>query len=289
MNATMFIQAILSGILFGFVYALISVGLSLIVGMMGLVNFAHGDFLMLGMYISFWGFTCFRIDPVFSIPIAGTLLFFYGVFVHKTVIRRLLGKPPLSRVFATFGLSIIMASTAQFFFSSDFRLITDATLVSGKIRLGDIFIPKTQIFAAFVSCAAFLIIYWIMMKTEVGKAMRATAEDRDAAALVGIDSEKMYTLAWGLSGASVGVAGAVLSNIFYVFPTVGTVFSFTAMVAVALGGFGSIPGALVGGILIALIQMLGGLLIDPVFKMVLVFITYFCVLVIRPQGLFGKR
>ncbi len=287
MTPTILVQALVSGLLMGFVFALIAMGLSLLYGMLGLVNFAHGDFLMVAMYVSFWLFTLWGLDPLFSIPVAGLLLFCFGIFIHKTMIRRLLSQISLARAFATFGLSVFLSSLMQFFFSADYRMIR-GSMMSETLKVGSVFIPMAQITAAVVSFLACGGIWWLMNRTETGKAMRATAENRDAAALVGIDSEKMYCLAWGVSAGSVGIAGAVLADIFYIYPTVGTVFSFTAMVTVALGGFGSIPGAFVGGLIIGVVQTFTGLFFDPVYKMVVVFSMYFLVLIFRPRGLFGK-
>ena len=287
MTPTILVQALVSGLLMGFVFALIAMGLSLLYGMLGLVNFAHGDFLMVAMYVSFWLFTLWGLDPLFSIPVAGLLLFCFGIFIHKTMIRRLLNQISLARAFATFGLSVFLSSLMQFFFSADYRMIR-GSMMSETLKVGNVFIPMAQITAAVVSFLACVSIWWLMNRTETGKAMRATAENRDAASLVGIDSEKMYCLAWGVSAGSVGIAGAVLADIFYIYPTVGTVFSFTAMVTVALGGFGSIPGAFVGGLIIGVVQTFTGLFFDPVYKMVVVFSMYFLVLIFRPRGLFGK-
>jgi len=287
MNVNLLAQGLVSGFSLGLVFALIATGLSLIFGIMEIVNFAHGEFLMMGMYTSYWMSILWKIDPLFSIPIAGALMFLVGVINHKLIIRRIIGKSMLSQILTTFGLQILLASLAQFFFTSDYRLITDKIL-DGRIQIGSIYISTAQVVTGIISAILCISIYLLMSKTEIGKALQATAEDRDAAALVGIDCEKMFSLAWGISGACAGIAGAALSNIFYIYPTVGSAFSLTVFVAVALGGFGSVSGAIFGGIIIGIVQTLGGLIFPTAYKMVVVYSVYFIILMIKPQGLFGR-
>jgi branched-chain amino acid transport system permease protein len=281
------IQGILNGILMGCLYALISAGLSLIFGLMEIVNFAHGEFLMLGMYTAFWMYALFGLDPLLSVPVCGAALFLLGWLTHKTIIRRILGGPMLAQIFATFGLGIFLRAAAQFLWTPDFRQVSHP-LVQGPVRLFGISVGLPQLVASGASLAAFAALYWFITRTETGAALEATAQDRQAAALMGINTERMFTLGWGISSACVGIAGAFLASFFYIFPYVGSLFGLIAYVTVALGGFGSILGSLVAGILIGLIEVLAGLLIAPAFKYVAVFLIYLIVVLIRPQGLFGK-
>jgi branched-chain amino acid transport system permease protein len=286
-TADVLIQGIISGLLMGCIYALIAAGLSLIFGLMEIVNFAHGEFLMLGMYTAFWTYTLFALDPLFSFPICAGVLFVLGVLTHKGIIRRILGAPMLAQIFATFGLGIFLRAAAQFLWTPDFRQVSEP-LVQGPIRLFGVSVGLPQFVAALASLLAFGLLIWFITKTETGAALEATAQDRQAASLMGINTERMYTLGWGISSACVGVAGAFLASFFYVFPYVGSLFALLAYVIVALGGFGSIPGSLVAGILIGLVEVLAGLFIAPAFKYVAVFAIYLVVVLIRPQGLFGK-
>lgn len=286
-TADVLIQGIISGLLMGCIYALIAAGLSLIFGLMEIVNFAHGEFLMLGMYTAFWTYTLFALDPLVSVPICGGVLFVLGVLTHKGIIRRILGAPMLAQIFATFGLGIFLRAAAQFLWTPDFRQVSEP-LVQGPIRLFGVSVGLPQFVAALASLLAFGLLIWFITKTETGAALEATAQDRQAASLMGINTERMFTLGWGISSACVGVAGAFLASFFYVFPYVGSLFALLAYVIVALGGFGSIPGSLVAGILIGLIEVLAGLFIAPAFKYVAVFAIYLVVVLIRPQGLFGK-
>jgi len=286
-SAEVLIQGIMSGILMGCLYALIAAGLSLIFGLMEIVNFAHGEFLMLGMYTAFWMYTLFALDPLLSVPICGAVLFVLGWATHKAIIRRILGAPMLSQIFATFGLGIFLRAAAQFLWSPDFRQVAKP-LVQGPVKIFGISVGLPQLVASAASLLAFGFLYWFITKTETGAALEATAQDRQAAALMGIDTERMFTLGWGISSATVGIAGAFLASFFYVFPYVGSLFGLIAYVTVALGGFGSIPGSLVAGIIIGVIEVLSGLLIAPAYKYVAVFLIYLIVVLIRPQGLFGK-
>ncbi|MFB3819684.1 MAG: branched-chain amino acid ABC transporter permease [Candidatus Methylomirabilales bacterium] len=286
-SAEVLLQGILSGVLMGCIYALISAGLSLIFGLMEIVNFAHGEFLMLAMYTAFWTYALFALDPIFSVPICAAVLFVVGVLTHKGIIRRILGAPMLAQIFATFGLGIFLRAAAQFLWTPDFRQVADP-LVQGPVRVFGISVGLPQLVASGASLLAFAFLYWFITKTETGAALEATAQDRQAAALMGINTERMFTLGWGISSACVGVAGAFLASFFYVFPYVGSLFALIAYVTVALGGFGSITGSLVAGIIIGVIEVTAGLLIAPAFKYAAVFLIYLIVVLIRPQGLFGK-
>jgi len=281
------IQGILSGIFMGFVYALIAAGLSLIFGLMEIVNFAHGEFLMLAMYTAFWMYALFGLDPLLSVPISAFALFGLGVLVYYGIIGRILEGPMLAQIFATFGLAIFLRASAQFLWTPDFRQVGNA-LVAGPVRLLGISLALPQMVASLAALAAFAALYWFITQTETGVALEATAQDRQAAALMGINTERMFALGWGIGSACVGVAGAFLTTFFYVFPDVGSTFGLLAYVTVALGGFGSIPGALVAGVVIGLLEVLAGLLIAPAFKYVAVFLLYLVVVLVRPQGLLGK-
>jgi branched-chain amino acid transport system permease protein len=280
-------QGILSGILMGFVYALIAVGLSLIFGLMEIVNFAHGEFLMLSMYTAFWAWALVGLDPLLSVPLCAAVLFLLGWLTYAGIIRRVLGGPMLAQIFATFGLGIFLRAAAQFLWTPDFRQVGRAW-VQGPVRILGISVGLPQVVASGASLLAFGLLYWFITKTETGVALEATAEDRQAAALMGIDTQRMFALGWGIGSACVGVAGAFLASFFYIFPQVGFLFALIAYVTVALGGFGSIPGSLVAGLIIGVVEVLGGLLIAPAFKYVAVYLIYLLIVLVRPQGLLGK-
>jgi branched-chain amino acid transport system permease protein len=287
MTGEVIVQAIVSGLLMGMVYALIAAGLSLIFGLMEIVNFAHGEFLMLSMYVAFWSWALFGLDPLLSMPISIVLLALLGVLTYFLVVRKILGGPMLAQIFATFGLSVFLRGSAQFLWSPDYRTIQNP-IISGRLELLGTFIGLPQLVSAGACLVAFGALYYFITRTETGVALQATAQDRDAAALMGINTQRMFALGWGLGTGCVGLAGALLATFFYIDPEVGVTFALIAYVTVALGGFGSIPGALPAGIIIGLVEIIGGLLIAPAFKYVVVFSVYLLVVFLRPQGLMGR-
>jgi len=281
------LQGLVSGLLMGFVYALIAAGLSLIFGLMEIVNFAHGEFLMLAMFATFWAWALAKLDPLISLPITVGLLFLLGFAVYHGLIRRILGAPMLAQIFATFGLAIFLRAAAQALWGVDFKLVKNP-LVDGRLAVGGLFIGLPQLAASAGALAAFGFLYWFITRTETGLALQATAQDRQAASLMGIDTQRMFALGWGIGAACVGAAGALLAMFFYIFPDVGATFALLAYVTVALGGFGNVPATLAAGVVVGVVEVLAGLLIAPAFKYAVVFALYLVVVLWRPQGLFGR-
>jgi len=271
----------------GLVYALIAAGLSLIFGLMEIVNFAHGEFLMLAMYVAFFAWSLGRLDPLLAVPLCAAALAALGWATYHGVIRWVLGGPMLAQVFATFGLAVLLRSGAQFLWGVDFRVVKDPWL-AGRVSLGPVFIGLPQLAASVLALVAFAALWLFLARTETGLALQATAQDRQAAALMGIDTQRMFALGWAVGSACVGVAGGLLAMFYYVFPDVGGAFALIAYVTVALGGFGNVPATLAGGVIVGLVEVLGGLLIDPSLKLIGVFALYLGVVLWRPQGLFGR-
>jgi len=285
--AELLVQTAVSGVLWGFIFALIAIGLALIFGVMDIVNFAHGDFLMVSMYLAYVFATGLALDPLFSLPVVAAIVFCLGVAVYKTVIRRILDAPMLAQIFATFGLLVFLRGVAQVIFSPNYRSIKDPIL-SGTLELGGIIFSVPQLASAVGAVVVTGLVYWFLTRTETGWALQAVAQDKQAASLMGIDSDWMYALAWGVSSACVAVAGSLISNFYYIFPEVGFKFGLIAYVTVALGGFGSVNGALVAGLIVGIAEVLGGYLIGPQFKYVIVFLIYVGVVTLRPKGLMGR-
>lgn len=280
-------QIIVNGLLMGFIYALVAVGLTLTWGVMDIINFAHGEFLMISMYTAFWMFNLFSIDPLISLPICIGLLFVIGLLTYKGIIKRVIGASGLTPLLATFGFSMFLKNFAHFLWTPNFRYINNA-VVSGKvIKIGGIVIGLPQIVAAIGSIILTIVIMAFMDKTRTGKAIQATALNKNTALLMGINTNKMYAITFGLSGACVGAAGALMSTFFPIYPGSGALYSIIAFVIVALGGFGNIKGALFGGMIIGLTEALGGYYFGTQFKYALVFLVYLIVIQVRPKGLFG--
>ncbi len=287
MSLDLLLQTLVSGVLVGLVYALVAVGLTLIFGVMDIVNFAHGEFLMLGMYAAFWGWALLHLDPLATLPATALLLFALGAAVYHVVIRRILSAPMLSQIFATFGLMILLRGIAQYLWKPDFRSVGH-TAVAGTVAAGGVQVGLPQVVAGAGAVITTGAVWAFLRYTRAGAALEATAADREAAALMGIDPQRMFALAWGIGAACAGVAGALLSTYFPVFPEVGGNFILIAFVLVALGGFGSVPGAFWAGILVGIVEVLGGFLVSPAYKLVLVLALYLFVVWLRPQGLMGR-
>ena len=284
----MLAQSIVSGLLVGSVYSLIAVGLSLIWGIMELVNFAHGSFLMVAMYICYAFFFWFGFDPIFTIPVAAAILFVLGLLTYKLVIARIMKAPMLLQILATFALQFLINYTMFFVAKPTFRSVK-IDFLDGCLKYRGVYIDKAMLAAFVASVLAFVFLYLFLHYTKTGKGIRATTDNPKAALALGVEIEKMYALTWGISLALVAVAGAMLSRIMYVHPTVGDKFGLIAFVVVALGGFGSIYGALLGGLLIGVVATLVGVYAVPWMKVPAIFAIFVIVLVVRPQGLFGRK
>jgi branched-chain amino acid transport system permease protein len=280
------VQQLVNGLLIGCVYSLIAIGLTLIWGVMNIVNFAHGEFLMLSMFVSFWGYTLWGIDPLLSIPVCAILLFALGLLIYRFAVSKVMGGPVLAQLVVTFGVSIFLANAAVWLWTPDFRLI-DKPLLAGTWDVGDVHVsvPKLVASAGSVVVSAALLLF--LKRTRTGKAILATEMNRESALLMGVNTDRVNALSFAIGASLVGIAGAFLSMYYYIYPQVGGQFGTLSFAIVALGGFGSIPGAFLAGILVGLVQTLGGYFFDPAYKYAIVFLLYLVTVWVRPMGLFG--
>lgn len=282
-----FLQVLIDGILSGLLYALVAAGLSMMWGVMDVINFAHGEFLMVAMYLCYWIGAILGIDPLFSWIAGGIFLFLMGALTYRLIIKNSLGKAAMAPLLATFGLSMLLKNFCMNRFTPNFRLLS-GTIMEGKtFEVAGAIVSLPQLVTAIFSLVVLLGVYWLIKKTRVGWAIQATAMDKEAAELMGIDTENIYLLVFGIGGACVGVAGGLMTTYLAVHPEVGGLFSLIAFVVVALGGFGSIPGALFAALLIGLVESFAGFYVAAVVKYVAVFAIYLVVILIRPKGLFG--
>ncbi len=284
------LQAAASGLLMGLIYALVAAGLSLIFGLMDVVNFAHGELLMVAMFTTLILYRATGLDPMLLLFVVPVLLFGAGVAIYRGLIARALSVDAnrgMVQIFVTFGLAILIRGAAQFVFGTEFQSVGTTWLGGRTLDLGGVYLPLPQLAAGLVCLAAFAALM-AMSRTEFGRALEATREDRDAVALIGIDRDRIFALGWGMGVAAVGVAGAMLANFYYVSPNVGANFALIAYVTVALGGFGSLAGALVAGVLIGEVESFTALLLEPSLKQVGILVIYLLVLMLRPRGLFGS-
>lgn len=284
---TIFLQSLLSGILIGGAYALIGVGLTIIFGVMRIINFAHGDLVMLGMYASYFLFTLGNVDPFVSIVFVFPLLFLFGAILQKTVINKVLNALPQNQILLTIGIGLILSNTMMLLFTSDYRIIS-TSYSSGSFRLGEISVSTPLLLSFVITAAVTAALYWFLLKTDTGQAIRATAQDRDAAQLMGVNVKRMSVLATGIGAGLAAIAGSLISPTYYIFPQVGQPFTLKAFVIVVLGGMGSVMGATVGGILIGATESLAGAYISSGLKDLVVYVLFLLILLFKPAGLFGK-
>ena len=281
------IQVIVGGLLIGAVYALFSSGLTLIWGMMNVINFAHGEFVMLGMYAAFWCFTLAGIVPLGFVPIAAVLLFILGVLVYLLLIRHVMRGPMLAQILSTFGLLLLLRYSALWAFTANFVTLPEG-LVGHTANLGGVLVSAPRLLAGVVAILLTIGMHLLLTRTAVGSRILAVAEDRQAAMLMGIRPDRMQALAWGLSGASAGIAGAMIATFFPISPSVGESLALIAFVTVTFGGFGSVPGALIAGLIIGLIEELSAYYFGPIYQDVFVYALFVLVLWVRPRGLLGQ-
>lgn len=280
------LQQLVNGILIGLVYSLLAIGLTLIWGVMNVLNFAHGEFLMIGMFSSYWLYTLAGVDPLFSAPINAVALFLLGMFIYRYIISKVMQGPPLAQLVVTFGVSIFLANFAALIWTPNFRSI-DHTLLSGTWDLSGIKLSIPKLVTSVGSVITSFTVFWFLRNTRTGKAILAVEMDREAAMIMGINTDRINSLSFGIGSALVGVAGALLATHYYIYPFVGGTFGLTCFCIVALGGFGSIEGAFIAGILVGVVQTLGGYIFNPAYKLAIVFAMYLITVWIRPQGLRG--
>ncbi|HUL58476.1 MAG TPA: branched-chain amino acid ABC transporter permease [Anaeromyxobacteraceae bacterium] len=284
---TVFLQSVLSGVLVGGVYALIGIGLTIIFGVMRVINFAQGDLLMLGMYLAWLAFKRYHVDPYVSILIAAPLLFLWGALLQKALINRVLDALPQNQILLTIGLGLVMSNTVMLVFTSDYQLVT-TSYSSSSFPLGTLSVSQPLLYSFLITAAITAALYWFLIRTDTGQAIRATAQDRDAAQLMGINVERMSVLAFGLGAALAGAAGTLIAPTYYIFPQVGSAFTLKAFVIVVLGGMGSVVGATLGGVLIGMTESLAAVYVASGLKELVVYVLFLLVLLFRPAGLLGK-
>jgi branched-chain amino acid transport system permease protein len=285
--SSILVQVIVGGLLLGAVYALFSSGLTLIWGMMNIVNFAHGDFVMLAMYVAFVIWKLFGVGPAAAVPAAALLLATLGIVVYFALIRSIMKGPMLAQILGTFGLALLLRYAAFWWFGANFLSLPE-NIVGGTFDVFGIRIESSRLLAGVVALAVTGGLHVLLTRTTLGSKMLAVAEDSAAAQLMGIRPDTMQAIAWAIAAGVTGIAGALIATFFYVVPTVGETLGLIAFVTVSLGGFGSVPGALVAGLLIGVIESLSAYWIGAVYKDIVVYALFLGFLWFRPQGLMGK-
>ena len=282
---SMFMQALFEGIINGSTLALVAMGIALVWGVMGILSFTQGEFLMIAMFCSFYLNLYFGLDPIVSLPICMAIMFGIGFIVYKLIIARALRGPVLSQRLITFALSMVLVNLL---FSGDFKTIPEVA-ISGSIDLGFMVLSKQKIVPFVISVCVAGFMFLFLNKTRTGKAIRATSMNKTAAGLVGINPEKTYALAFGLSAAIAGAAGCALTYFYYIYPNVGANFQLFGFIAVVMGGFGSIPGAFFGGLIMGLADSFTGVYMNTAFKYVGICVVFLLLVQFKPKGLFGGK
>ncbi|KWW96743.1 branched-chain amino acid ABC transporter permease [Hydrogenibacillus schlegelii] len=282
------LQLTVSGILLGGIYALIAVGLTLIFGVMRIVNFTHGDLVMLGMYLTYLLYKGFGLDPYISLFIVPLALFFIGVLIQKLVVQRVVGRPHEVQIFATVGLSMMLSNAVLAYFKGDYRSV-QTTYSTDTIQIGPVFLGVPQIVAFGISAVITLVLFLFLKFTYTGKAIRATTQNRISATLMGIDVRRVYTMTFAIGSALAGIAAVLLMPLYPTYPSIGEAYLLIAFVVVVLGGLGSIPGALVGALIIGVVETVSAYYLGSGWKQAAYFVIFILVLIMRPQGLFGQR
>lgn len=279
----MFLQLVISGILLGGVYALLGLGLSLIFGVSKFTNFAHGDFVMVGMYTAFSCFAIFGLNPYFSWPIVivvavlvGSIVFFFARFT--------IGKPGINQILFTLGLSMVLRNIALLIYKADYKSVQAETT---SIKIGNIYISSGMLITFIIAVVITLCFLVFLKKTDTGRAMRAVGDDRNASYLMGIPVGRIDLITFCVGTALACVAGALLMTVYPTTPTIGISFNLIAWVTVILGGLGSLQGALVSAVLIGICENISGFYLGSDMRQAVYFILFIIVLVFRPQGLFS--
>ena len=292
-SVTTFFQTLIDGILIGGVYAVISIGLSLVFGVMHIVNFAHAEFLMLGMFIAWFAWAYGGIDPMLGAFIALIITFVIGMGMQRVLIKPIIGAPQVAQIFLTVGLLFVMENGALLLFGADYRSVTTSyqtealTLFSGDS--GRILVALDKLYAFLMALLSGASLWFFLNRTKWGSAMRATSQDPMAAKLMGIDTDKMYMIAFGLGVGTTAFGGAVILPYITASPTVGSQFVVLMFTAVVLGGLGSIAGAVVGGIMVGLIQSFSALFMPIQLQNLTLFVIFILVLALKPEGLTARR
>ena len=283
---TLYLQAIVNGLLLGGVYSLMALGLSLIFGVMRVINFAHGDMMVWGMYLSFWLFTTLGVDPYLSILVTATAVFVLGAGVQRGLVTRILDAPHEMQILLMLGVALILENTALMAFGPDPRRVNTSYALS-TFWLGPIVfdLPRTLTFG--VALALALALYLFLQRTDLGRMIRAAADNRTGALLVGTDILKVFTLAFGIGAGCVGAAGSLMTPFLPFTPSTGLALTLASFNVVIIGGMGSLLGAFVGGLLVGVSESLGAVLLVPSLKEIVTFVLLVFILLFRPQGLLG--
>lgn len=282
-----FLQSLLNGLVMGGIYALTAVGMTLVFGVMRIINIAHGEFIMMGMYLAFFLNVSLGMDPYLSILVIVPIMFLVGMAFYSFLIKPAIDKGPMNQVMITIGCSIVMINVAMLLCTSDYRSLNLNYFIRsfqvGKVMIG---LPQLIAFCGSLGATAFL--YWLLVYTKMGRMIRAVSQNRKAATLMGVNVNWVFQLSMGLVACCAGVAGVLVLPIYYVFPEVGQFFLMFCFVIIVLGGMGNFLGALVGGILVGMVEAIGSLFLPGSLPLLATWVLLIIFLLVRPEGIFGE-
>ena len=284
----MFFQALYEGIINGAILAMIAMGIALVWGVMNILSFSQGEFMMIAMFVTYYLNVGLGLDPLISLPVTMIFMGAFGLLVYKTIIAKALKGPILSQRLVTFALSMLFINIALMLFSGQYKTISHL-MISGNIDLEFVVIAKAKLVPFVIAIVITGLLFFFMNKTRVGKSIRATAMDKRAAEFVGINSERTFALSYALSAAIAGAAGCGLSYYYYCYPQVGTNFQLFGFIAVVMGGLGNIQGAFIGGLIMGIADSFTGLYLNTAFKYVGIIVIFLVILQFKPKGLFGGK
>ena len=284
-----FLQACVNGLMIGGFYSLMGMGQNVIFGVMKIINFCHGEMLMVGMYLAYVFYEYLGIDPYFSLPLVALVMFIAGAIFQHTLITPSLGTKSFTNLlFLTVGMGILLTNGAQVIFSSDYRTIT-TDYSSTILSIGPITVALSRVVSFCALIAVSIALAFFLKCTKTGKKIRAVSQNPIGAQVVGIDTKKIYMITYGLGAALAGISGALLTLFYVINPTAGSNFGFRALIVVVVGGLGSIGGAFFAGIFLGLLETLVSLFIGPSLRTLVVFATFIVILVIRQNIILRRK
>jgi branched-chain amino acid transport system permease protein len=282
------VQVLINALVLGCLYACIAIGFSLVWGVLNVINLIHGSFIVLGAYLAWGAYQWAGISPWYALLFAAPLFFAFGYLLQRLLLNRVISAPVLVTLTLTFGLDLILNNAMIYYFKADYRKLT-LSPPTGSISLFDVVVPVDRLIATASALALTVLLYLLLRRSKVGRAIVAVRLDRDAAVLMGVDVKSIYAIAFGLGAALAGCAGVLMALIFPISPLTSSAYLGKAFVVCVLGGLGSVSGALAGGLLLALVEGIGSVYLGPAHATTLSFVLLIVFLVVRPQGLLGRK
>lgn len=282
---TNFLEILIRGLMLGSLYALVGMGLTLVWGVVGIVNIAHGEFVMLGAYFAFWTFSLLHLNPLLSVGLSIPVFFLIGTAIHKKITERLTHAPELSALILTFGMSILIWNLAQFLWTNTYRSVPYLT---GNFSIMGLILAKSKTISFFLALGMTSALFTFLKYSKIGKGIRATSQNSEVALVCGIDTKKMRAFTFGMGIALAGVAGAIVSLQWVIFPQMGGTYVSKAFAIVVLGGLGNVQGALVGGFIIGILESLVTQYMSAKMAQIIPSLTILMILLLKPTGLFRR-